>query len=232
MTLSRLSAPMIWLLVLALGALGEPASTALSASGAAATISRAPTVVQSSPTVPPLLGRPELPTESRGENVRRDPPFRDPTNTFGGSAAGPEPLGPNSGSLAHQVDLMMESHNLMETPSSTTATPRAATLLEYKFAQPNSSGGVAVLAPGNSVCNISLQCPTCTSPDTQHLGDFYKTDLVANTQPVYAHETQTDIYLYRSSVVRNWHVSSNYTSNIAMFYSTSSPFTSGPAQWY
>ena len=147
MATSRLPAPMIWLLVLALGALGEPVSTALSASGAAtnpATLSRAPTVVPSSPTVPPFLGRPEPPgegrnpTESRGDNARLDRPLRDPSETSGGRAAGPGPLGANPGSLiGQQVDLMMESHNRTETPSNTTATPRAATLLEYKFGAPN-----------------------------------------------------------------------------------------------
>ena len=167
---------MIWLLVLAVGALGEHVSTA-SPSGAGmtpTTLSDA-LMVQSLPTVssfvstePPPAGR--APTESRGENFRRVPPFRDPAKTSGGRAAGPEPLGPNSGSL--HVDLMMESHNLTETPSSTTATQSgslgAASLLERKLAMAlNSSDDMA----GNSVCNISLQCPTCTSW-TENLGDL------------------------------------------------------------
>jgi hypothetical protein len=190
---------MIWLLVLALGALGGPVSGAEVTPFFGATTLTGASAVPSSPTVPSFLGT-EPPTESRGENVRRDPPFRDPTKTSGGRAAGSEPLGPKSGSLAHQVGPMMkddESHNnLTETPSRTAATPSAATLLERKLVwAPNSSEDVA----GSLVCNISLQCPACTSPFTENLGDFYKTDLVANTQPVYAHETQKEA---RSCIAR------------------------------
>jgi hypothetical protein len=122
-----------------------------------------------------------------------------------------------------------ESHNnLTETPSGTAATPSAATFLERKvFKAPKTSEDVA----GSLVCKISLQCPACTSPFTDNLGDFYKTDLVANAQPVYAHEAPKGAYLHRSRG-GSWHVSSDYTTDSGWFYTTTSPFTSGPAQWY
>ena len=60
---------------------------------------------------------------------------------------------------------------------------------------------------------------------------IYKTGLVVHMQPVYEHETKEGAYLY-CSLGGNWHVGNDYTTDSAWFYSTSSPFTPGPAQWH